>query len=86
MVPGPLIVAQQVDPPEAEAPAVAWRQVAESGRRPARHHRVALEAGADPVVVAGWIREEQAGKAGRSGGSGVLGCAHAGSTGTGRSR
>lgn len=34
-------------------------------------------------MVAGWAREEQAGKRGWSGGSGVLGCAHAGSTGTG---
>ncbi|GGP97451.1 putative recombinase [Streptosporangium pseudovulgare] len=57
-----LVAAQLVEAPEGEALAVARRQIAESDRRLAQH-RAALEAGADPAVVAGWIREEQARKA-----------------------
>ena len=38
------------------------RQVTEADRKLARH-RAALEAGADPAIVAGWIREVQAAKA-----------------------
>jgi hypothetical protein len=52
-----LAVAQDLIPPEAQALAVARRQIAECDRKLAQH-RAALEAGADPALVAGWIQEE----------------------------
>jgi site-specific DNA recombinase len=42
--------------------AEARRQITECDRKLARH-RAALEAGADPAVVTGWIREVQATRA-----------------------
>lgn len=56
-----LVEAQRIEPSEHESLAVARRQLAECDRKLAQH-RAALEAGADPAVVAGWIREEQAKK------------------------
>ncbi|MFI6458648.1 hypothetical protein ACIBF6_44775 [Streptosporangium amethystogenes] len=58
---GLLVEAQRIEPSEHESLAVARRQLAECDRKLAQH-RAALEAGADPAVVAGWIREEQAKK------------------------
>lgn len=52
-----LAAAQDVIPPEAQALAVARRQITECDRKLAQH-RAALEAGADPALVAGWIQEE----------------------------
>ena len=44
------------------AVAAARRQIVEADRKLARH-RAALEAGADPAVVTGWIKDVQAAKA-----------------------
>ncbi|GAA3096351.1 putative recombinase [Streptosporangium carneum] len=57
-----LLATQDLLPPEAQGIAMARRQIADCDRRLSQH-RAALEAGADPAVVAGWIREEQARKA-----------------------
>ncbi len=48
--------------PEDGAAAAARREIAEADRKLARH-RAALEAGADPAVVTGWIKEVQAARA-----------------------
>ncbi len=56
-----LVEAQKIEPSEHEGLALSRRQLAECDRKLAQH-RAALEAGADPVVVAGWIRDEQAKK------------------------
>lgn len=52
-----LVAAQDLGPPEVHALAVARRQIAECDRKLAQH-RAALEAGADPSLVTGWIQEE----------------------------
>ncbi|WP_406673909.1 recombinase family protein [Nonomuraea sp. N2-4H] len=44
--------------PAAQESELLKRQLAESDRKLGQH-RAALEAGADPVIVAGWMREEQ---------------------------
>ncbi|MBE1588707.1 hypothetical protein ACFPOI_54910 [Nonomuraea angiospora] len=50
-----LTAAQDVTPPEAQALAMARRQIAGCDRKLAQH-RAALEAGAEPALVAGWIQ------------------------------
>ncbi|WP_425434750.1 recombinase family protein [Nonomuraea jiangxiensis] len=52
-----LVAAQDLVPPEAQALVIASRQIAECDRKLAQH-RAALEAGAEPALVAGWIQEE----------------------------
>jgi len=49
-------------PSHEDAAAAARREIAEADRKLARH-RAALEAGADPAMVAAWIREVQAARA-----------------------
>ncbi|GAA0397514.1 putative recombinase [Acrocarpospora corrugata] len=56
-----LVEAQKIESSEHEGLVLARRLLAECDRKLAQH-RAALEAGADPVVVAGWIRDEQAKK------------------------
>jgi site-specific DNA recombinase len=56
------LAATQRPAPLDEQAAAARREIAEAERKLARH-RAALEAGADPAVVAGWIAEVQAAKA-----------------------
>jgi site-specific DNA recombinase len=57
-----LISAQGAVPPEQHEAVMLRRQLGECERNLSRH-RAALEAGADPAVVAEWIKEEQAQKA-----------------------
>jgi site-specific DNA recombinase len=57
-----LVGAQGRDQVVEASLAAARRQIADSDRKLGRH-RAALEAGADPAVVATWIAEEQATKA-----------------------
>jgi len=57
-----LAAAQRAPSREDLVQAEVRRQVTEADRKLARH-RAALEAGADPAIVAGWIREVQAAKA-----------------------
>jgi site-specific DNA recombinase len=57
-----LAAAQRAPSQEDAMQAEARRQLAECDRKLARH-RAALEAGADPAVVTGWIRDVQAARA-----------------------
>jgi site-specific DNA recombinase len=57
-----LVAAQRPASGEEVAVAAARREIAEADRKLARH-RAALEAGADPAVVAGWIKDVQSAKA-----------------------
>jgi hypothetical protein len=57
-----LVATQRPQSHEDAIQAEARRQIAECDRKLSRH-RAALEAGADPAVVTGWIREVQAAKA-----------------------
>ncbi len=56
-----LAAAQRPAPLEEERLAAARREIAEADRKLARH-RAALEAGADPAVVATWIKDVQTAK------------------------
>jgi DNA invertase Pin-like site-specific DNA recombinase len=56
------LAATQRPAPRDEQGAAARREIAEADRKLARH-RAALEAGADPAVIARWIAEVQASKA-----------------------
>lgn len=57
-----LASAQQPRSRDAELAAGLRRELAETDRKLARY-RVAIEAGADPVIVAGWMRDVQAARA-----------------------
>jgi Type IV secretory system Conjugative DNA transfer/Recombinase zinc beta ribbon domain len=57
-----LVRSQDVAQPEDLAAGIARRRIADSDRKLAQH-RAALEAGADPTLVAGWISEELGRKA-----------------------
>lgn len=53
-----MVAAHEGPAPAARESELLRRQLAESDRK-LRQHRAALEAGADPVIVAGWMQEEQ---------------------------
>ena len=53
-----LVTAHEAPSPELHETEALKRQMAECDRKLARH-RAALEAGADPVLIASWMSEEQ---------------------------